>query len=131
MPWNSFRRELIYCIQQTLHYAIAEDCLYMSQSAVVASVIHPYGRTVVLDSGGWQHILSEHPEMAGYQMSILDTITHPDGRYSDPRVGRERYCRQNMGPSRWCFVVIDFNESPPVVVTAFGIRRIPQGWQRL
>ncbi len=30
-----------------------------------------------------------------------------------------------------CFVVIDFLVDPARVVTAFGIRRIPRGWQRL
>ena len=103
----------------------------MSQPVVVASVTDPYGRRIILDADGWQHICNEHPEMAPYQAAIEATLSHPDERYADPRSGRERYCRQQVGPSQWCFVVIDFLVDPARVVTAFGIRRIPRGWQRL
>lgn len=97
---------------------------------VLASVSDPDGRTVILDAEGWQHVLHNHPEMVRHQNAILATVSQPDYRRRDPRPGRERYYRRGVGPSRWYFVVVDFNHDPARVVTAFGTRRDPEGWRQ-
>lgn len=88
----------------------------------------PDGRPVVLDEVGWSHIISEHRELAAHRGAILSTVANPDHREGDLRPGRERFWRERVGPSRWFFVVVDFNESPARVVTAFGRRDDPPGW---
>src|SRR4051794_16678443 len=100
----------------------------MSDLPTVTEQQDPGGRLVGLDAAGWQHIVDEHPEMARHAGGILATIAQPDHRESDPRPGRERFWRERFGPSRWLFVVLDFNESPARVVTAFGRRDDPPGW---
>ena len=66
--------------------------------------------------------------MAPHQAALMATIAHPDHLEDDPRPGRERFWRELLGPSRWLFVVVDFDESPARVVTAFGRRDDPPGW---
>lgn len=56
---------------------------------------------------------------------VLDTVTRPDAITPDPRRGRWRYWRAETGPSRWLFVVVDWRESEPEVVTAFGPAKGP------
>jgi len=58
--------------------------------------------------------------MAPYERDVIQTITHPLHREDDPRPGRERYYTENLGPTRWLRVVIDFSTDPGEVVTAFG-----------
>jgi hypothetical protein len=89
----------------------------------------PDGRQVVLDSDGWRHILDEHLELAPHKDGILATIASPDHREDDPRPGRERFWRQALGPSRWLMAVVDFEQSPARVVTAFGRRDDPPDWE--
>jgi len=88
----------------------------------------PDGRPVVLDEVGWSHITIEHPELAAHQAAILRAVADPDHREDDLRPGRERFWRERIGPSRWLFVVVDFNEIPARGVTAFGRRDDPPGW---
>ena len=94
-------------------------------TTTLGNVRDPAGREVVLDAEGWQHILDNHREMARYQDAVLDTVQGADVRRPDPRLGRERLYRYGVGPSIWCFVVVDYNQEPARVVTAFGSRRNP------
>jgi len=55
---------------------------------------------------------------------VLDAVTHPDAITPDPRHGRWRYWRAETGPTRWLFVVVDWREAEPEVVTAFGRRKV-------
>jgi hypothetical protein len=95
--------------------------------STLAEVVDPGRRTVVLDEEGWGHILQEHGEMALYREEIMATVASPDHRRGDPRPGRERYYRRDVGPSRWLFVVVDFNETPARIVTAYANRKDPPG----
>jgi hypothetical protein len=88
----------------------------------------PDDRLVVLDDAGWRHIVEEHPEMTPHAAGVMATIARPDYREGDPRPGRERFWREGLGPGRWLFAVVDFNESPARIVTAFGRRDDPPGW---
>jgi hypothetical protein len=93
-----------------------------------SEVIDPDGRRVVLDAAAWQHITDEHRELGPHRGAVLATVATPDHRGSDPRPGRERYWRRELGPSRWLMVVVDFYSVPPRVVTAYGNRKDPRGW---
>lgn len=94
-------------------------------SEVLAIVHDLEGLEVVLDAEGWQHIRDNHPEMVAWRAAILETVTGPDVRRPDPRPGRSRFYRREAGPSRWCFVVVDYNQHPARIVTALGLRRDP------
>lgn len=97
---------------------------------VLAETVDPDGRRIILDYEGWEHILEEHPEMATSREQIMATIRSPDHRRPDPRPGRERYYSRDLGPSRWLFVVVDFSETPPRIVTAYANRKAPSGLTR-
>ena len=92
----------------------------MAREGIRAKAVEPGGRTVVLRDEQWAHIRDEHPEMARFERTIMETITHPDDRKADPRPGRERYYGHGRGPSRWLRVVVDFSDDPGWIVTAFG-----------
>ncbi len=57
--------------------------------------------------------------MLAHVQAILDAVSRPDVREDDPAPGRERFYRRDLDPRRWLRVVVDFNESPGFVVTAF------------
>jgi hypothetical protein len=97
----------------------------MADDECRAKVIEPDGRTVVLRDEQWVHIRNEHLEMARFERAIMETVTHPDDRKPDPRPGRERYYGDGRGPSRWLRVIVDLNEEPGWVVTAFGHDEAP------
>jgi len=62
--------------------------------------------------------------MAEHLEATLDAIHHPSVITRDPRRGRWRYWRAEVGPTRWLFVVVDWHESEPTVVTAYGKRKV-------
>lgn len=95
---------------------------------VIEEATDPDGRRVVLDQRGWDHVVTEHDEMAVHRTAVIATITSPDHRQPDPRASRERYWRRGLGPSRWLLVVVDFDADPARVVTAYGNRKAPPGW---
>jgi hypothetical protein len=97
--------------------------------SVLATVVDPDGQTIVFESDAWDHIVDEHTEMADYRDAILLTVAEPDHRGNDPMPGRKRYWRQEVGPSRWLRVVVDFNVRPARIVTAFGNRKTPPEWK--
>jgi len=57
--------------------------------------------------------------MLSHAAAILDAVSRPDLREDDPVPCRERFYRRDLGSSRWLRVVVDFNEVPAFVVTAF------------
>jgi hypothetical protein len=89
----------------------------------LATVQTPEGDTVVLTATAWAHIADEHPDIAPFRDEVLETIAEPDAVADDPRPGRQRFYRHGIGPSRWLRVIVDFNQSPARVVTAFGFRK--------
>jgi hypothetical protein len=95
--------------------------------STLAQTVDPDGRTVVLDEDGWEHILGEHAELDLYMQEIMATVSYPDHRNPDPRPGRERYYRRDLGPSRWLFAVVNFSETPARIVTAYANRKDPPG----
>ncbi len=79
----------------------------------------PDGRRVVFDERTRDHLATRRPQMLDHTRAILDSINRPDFREKDPAPGRERFYRRDLDPHRWLRVVVDFNESPGLVVTAF------------
>lgn len=79
----------------------------------------PDGRRVVFDERTRGHLATRRPQMLGHTQAILDSINRPDFHEKDPAPGRERFYRRDLDPQRWLRVVVDFNESPGLVVTAF------------
>jgi hypothetical protein len=79
----------------------------------------PDGRLVVLDERTIEHLRSRRPQMLRHAEAILDAVSRPDLREDDPAPGRERFYRRDLDNQRWLRVVVDFNESPAFVVTAF------------
>ncbi len=81
--------------------------------------VDPDGRHVVLDERAVGHLRRRRPQMLAHLDAILATIERPDAREDDPAPGRERFYRRDLDPRRWLRVVVDFNETPGFVVTAF------------
>jgi hypothetical protein len=65
-------------------------------------------------------------QMLRHLDAILDAISRPDVHEEDFVPGRERFYRRDLEPGRWLRVVVDFNESPAFVVTAFVQHHDPQ-----
>lgn len=59
--------------------------------------------------------------------AILDAVSRPDVHEDDPVPGRERFLRRDLDPARWLRVVVDFNQAPGFVVTAFVHDQRPEG----
>ena len=79
----------------------------------------PDGRLVVFDERTEGHLARRRPQMLVHAGAILDAVSRPDAREEDPGPGRERFYRRDLDPRRWLRVVVDFNEVPAFVVTAF------------
>ncbi len=86
----------------------------------------PDGRLVVFDDRTASHLFRQRPQMLRVVDSILDTVHRPDLRLDDHASGRERFYRQDLDPSRWLRVVVDFNESPGFIVTALVQENRPE-----
>lgn len=90
------------------------------------SVNAPDGRVVVFTEWSWRHILAARPELLDQLDAILEAVARPELREPDPLPGRERFYRRHVtNRVRWMRVVVDFNEDPAVVVTAFIQRKNP------
>ncbi|HVC85948.1 MAG TPA: hypothetical protein VNC40_00830 [Gaiellaceae bacterium] len=106
----------------------------MSGRAGLAETATPDGVRVVLYADTWrEHVLDPrtgHGELRSHLDSVISAVAAPDHREPDPRPGRERFYRRNVGPSRWLMVVVSFEEDPARIVTAlgYGHGRSPSGW---
>ncbi|MGH2910894.1 MAG: hypothetical protein ACRDJ3_00290 [Solirubrobacteraceae bacterium] len=89
----------------------------------------PDGRVVMFDSGTRLHLALGRPDLKDEADLILGTIAHPDWRASDAIAGREHFYRRDLDPRRWLRVVVDFNDTPAWVVTAFVQSNPPRKWQ--
>lgn len=84
-----------------------------------ARTTDPDGREVVLDARTRRHLTNRRPELLDDVDAIIDVVNLPDFREDDEEPGRERFYRQDLDPRRWLRVVVDFTETPALVVTAF------------
>ena len=90
-------------------------------------VSDPDGRPVVIDLRTLRHLARRRPEMTAHIAAIMAAVERPDLREDDPFPGRERFYRRDLDPHRWLRVVVDFNDSPAYVVTAFVQHNEPGG----
>ena len=97
--------------------------------AILEEVTDRQGRRVVLDEAAWAHVLANHPEIAPFRAELLSSVADPVHCSDDPRPGRQRCWRAEVGPSRWLLVVVDWTTEPGRVVTAYARRKDPEGWQ--
>jgi hypothetical protein len=101
---------------------LGSDCPFARGIAVGRddpSTIDPDGRYVILHEDTIEHLRSRRPELLDHIDAILQGISRPDLRERDPFPGRERFYLQHIFVRRWLRIVVDFNESPAFVVTAF------------
>lgn len=71
------------------------------------------------------HVIDGHPEISRFIEAVLITVHAPDVITPDRLRGRWRYWQSHTGPSRWLYVVVDWNASEPRIVTAYGKRKGP------
>jgi hypothetical protein len=90
----------------------------------------PDGRLVVFDAGTRLHLALGRPMLMNEVELVLGVVENPDHREADRRVGRERFYRRDLDPRRWLRVVVDFNDVPGWVVTAFIQDHPPRGLTR-
>jgi hypothetical protein len=98
----------------------------VSKPPLPRTIRDPDGRVVEFSERSWQHIMVERPQLLGNVDAVLAAVASPDYREDDPIVGRERFYKQRVTDRvRWLRVVVDFNRTPAVVVTAFMQRKNP------
>lgn len=106
----------------------------VSERPILAEARTPEGTRVVLFEDTWfRHILlprEGHPELEPHLAAVLAVLPDPDHREPDPRPSRERFFKQDVGPSKWLMVVVDSAQEPPRIVTAigYGHGESPSGW---
>jgi len=102
----------------------------MNAGGLLAEITEPDGRAVALLARIWeQKITHDHPELRDHLEQVLEMVAEPDHAEPDPREGRRRYYRRNVGPSRWLLVVVSFEQDPGRIVTALAIRKDPKRWK--
>lgn len=100
-----------------------------SDDIVLASVLDPAGREVVLLARIWEaKIVPARPELVGYRDEVVATVATPDHVSPDQRDERLRYYRRHVGPSRWLVVVVSYEQDPARIITAFASRKDPRTW---
>ncbi len=100
---------------------------------ICAETTTPESIRVVLFEDTWkEHILENgrHEELATHLDAVLAAVLAPDRREPDRRSNRERFHKQDAGPSRWLMVVVEFEDDPARIVTAYGRGhgKSPTGW---
>jgi hypothetical protein len=85
---------------------------------VILLVRGPDGRYVELGWDAWNHVRTEHFDLADSLKDVMRTIEHPDHREPDPVPGRERLFKRG-GPYGWIRVVAEFSGDFDRIVTAF------------
>ena len=93
-------------------------------------ITDPDGREVVLDAQTRAHIARRRPEPLEHIDAILDAVARPDFRREDTIASRQHFYRRHLDARRWLRVIVDFNDEPAYIVTAFIQNNPPPGWSR-
>jgi hypothetical protein len=98
-----------------------------SEDAIVRSVHDSEGREVVLPVRIWEEKISrDHPELSGWLDEVLNAVARPDHVEPDSVLGRTRFYRRNIGPSRWLVAVVSYEQQPARIITALANRKDPK-----
>jgi hypothetical protein len=93
---------------------------------IIASVLDPDGRSVVLSEARWAHITQGHPELRQHRQSVLEAVEAPSRRLSGRRTREEWFYKADVGPSRWLKVVVRYEAAGNGwIITAFARRSLP------
>ena len=98
---------------------------------VLATVVDPEGRRVVLTGERWAHIVGDaaggtgHPELRPYRDEIMRAIRGPTLRMPGRMPNQEWFHLEGVGPSRYLKVVVEFRQDRGFIVTAFARRSTP------
>jgi hypothetical protein len=93
---------------------------------IIAEVVDPDGRNVVLSEARWEHIAAGHPELDPFQSEVLETVQAPSRRLSGRTLGEEWFYEAEVGPSRWLKVVVRYDATGSgSIITAFARRSLP------
>ena len=92
----------------------------MGRDEILARVLDPDDRVVVMTAERWDHIMQKHPYLGLSVFEVMEIVEFPDHRTPDPLRDRERYYGRGVGPSRWVRVVVAFDRvEVGKVLTAF------------
>lgn len=86
---------------------------------MLARVLDPDGRTVLLTEERWEHVKRRHPEVSPHLGDLLRALREPDKRGLGRELGQELFFTEWSGPGRWLRVVVHFEDGEGHVVTAF------------
>ncbi len=50
---------------------------------IIATVLDPDGRSVVLSAARWAHVTDGHPELRNFRKDVLETVQMPSRRLSN------------------------------------------------
>jgi len=89
----------------------------------------PDGREFRFDAGTAHHLALSRPEMADRVALLVGVVRNPDFRAPDRIAGREQFYRRDLDGRRWLRVVVDFNDRPGWIVTAFVHDHPPRGYR--
>ena len=81
-----------------LRYALVQ---MPEQSRWQWTEVNPHGHPIHCSEARWQHVLTDHPDMDGYELAVRLTIRGPDAVYLDPRGTSFTY-----NPAAWVVVHI-------------------------
>jgi hypothetical protein len=89
------------------------------------TVFDPDHRPVTLTPATWRHITNGHPELGRHRRDVLHAVRRPTLTIQGPRPDEVWFYLAEAGPSRWLKVVVRFQRSRGLVVTAFARRSAP------
>jgi hypothetical protein len=97
---------------------------------IIDETVDAEGTRVVPLTRIWREkLLPEHVELADCMSDVLGAVTSAEHVEVDPVYPeRRRYFARDVGPSRWLFVVVSYEQTPARIISAFGHRKDPPTW---
>jgi hypothetical protein len=86
---------------------------------MLALVLDPDGRRVILTEERWRHIKARHPEVSPRLGELLRAIRVPDRRGQGRYPFEEWFLVEWPGPAPWLRVVVHYEHGEGRVMTAF------------
>jgi len=85
----------------------------------------PDGRTVILTTERWEHVIFGHPYVGVTPEEVIEAVARPDARVVGRGYGEEWFYRAGLGPSMWLRVVVHYEHDRGLIRTAFPRRAYP------